>query len=826
MWTQKRIITSFWNFNEIPRSHYATVKAEGYTTLPIANDLGGVQAAAALGIRVIYASEFFDVTSIDIPSRRASLDEIILALQAAGNVSGIFIGDEPISTDFRNIKRMFDFMKQSLPEALPYVNLLPMHATEAQLGVDYSSINQSDSVYSFADNWFGVSSRRRQIVSYISYVQSFINTCSPLVLSWDLYPFVQTERDDFILNLAIISYLARKNGIPFFNTIQASADDASWQMPDEAQLRWQVYQSIAYGCRGIIYYTYWGTAATGSLYRSGQKTATVDVVAQINKELSSISTPIMNYPLIGTYHTGDLPIGGVRLPDDINLVQIHSSGSTTIGFFGARGIAQAIMIANNSYYEACWVTITTEKHLLEIELDGDWKSLSSLPGERVLIKLEAGSGRLFPLIDYRWDWAGMLPEKPVFSPNWKQEATNLFSPNWSPRGLLIMHWDFYTPPTSSFEDSVKEGFSHGAMTPDQVVDADSVGLLSIVKYLATRDVLQTPESRSLFQEKIEGLKKVPGLDGYLLFDEPILNSFAELKEISDIIQQRDPSRLRYINLLPIAAPREQYGLPAVMSQQVVDLLPLCPTDLQNMPAWATQMALDYMEYIKQFVSIVQPQLLCYDHYYLTKGNVNHGWFLNLELIKIISKHHSIPFMVVFQAGSDTFYWETMTEGALRQQFYSILAYGGIGGSYYTYWGAIQWKSLYQDGNPIKLMDSVKVLNHELLAASWFLNAVCVGTYNTDPFPIGTRPMPPNQIVEIIGSAQFCVGIFQNFEGKDGFILSDREWNGQNKWLTIKTTGRRLYKWTRSGTWERVSKDPGGVSTLFWLAGDGAFFKID
>jgi hypothetical protein len=823
MWTQRRIITSFWNFTDIPRSHYPKISEEGYTTLPIANDLGNLQAAAALGIRVIYASEFFDSSSIDIPSRRASLDSIIAALQIAGNVSGIFIGDEPSTANFPEIKRMFDFIKVSLPSVLPYVNLLPIHATEAQMGIDYASIDQSSPIFAFFSDWLGTSSRRREIISYVSYVQRFINECNPLVLSWDLHPFVALDRDDFTLNLAIISHLAKKNGIPFFNTVQAGADDASWQIPDEAQLRWQVYQSIAYGCRGVVYYTYWGTASTGSLYQSGVPSPLAGVAAQINKEIRSISTAIVNYPLINTYHSGSIPVGDKQIPT--TPINIQSSSPITVGFFGSNDLLQSIMVANNSYYEPCEVTISTDKHVWQVNLDnGDWRSLSSRPNEKIVLKIAPGSAALLPVISYWWNTPATPAKQNDYSPEWKQ-AHQPANTTWRPRGLLIMHWDWFDPPASSLPSTVQEGFSHGTMHSDQIIAANDAGLLSIVKGLTTKSAIRDAATITSLEQQIDQLKPITGLDGYLLVDEPAISGFADLRTISDIVKARDPARLRYINLNPMGAPLEQYGL---MPTQVPSISgsPLYPVDLSNMPPSAQSNALSWLEYLRQFVEVVQPQLLCYDHYYLIKGNTNHSWFLNLELVKIVSKFHGIPFMVIFQASSDSSDWELVTEGALRQQFYSILAYGAIGGSYYTYWGFAQYKSLYQSGVKTALMSSVKELNFELLNARWFLAATHIATYHTGVLPIGVRPLPSGQIVEVLGSAQVCVGIFSNFESKPGFILSDRDWSGSNKWISIRTTGRRLYRWTRSGEWQRVRKDPGGVSTLFWRAGDGAFFKID
>jgi phage-related protein len=411
----------------------------------------------------------------------------------------------------------------------------------------------------------------------------------------------------------------------------------------------------------------------------------------------------------------------------------------------------------------------------------------------------------------------------IYVPEWKRIP---YKPGkkWKPRGLLIMHWDFYNPPSSTFARTAQEGFSHGAMEYEQVKAADEVGLLSIVKDFATKAVLENPKSIARFKQRIDKIKTIPGLDGYLLSDEPLVPSFASLREVCDILEEKDPSRLRYINLNPIGAPPAEYGLKPTQIPKVD--VPLYPKHLSNMPSWIVEMTYSYLEYLRQFVEIVRPQLLCYDQYYLRKGNVNHGWFLNLELVRIVGKQYDIPFMVIFQAGSDTDNWETVTRSGLRHQFFSVLAYGGIGGSYYTYWGAKKYRSLYQDGVRTKLVDSVEELNFELLRMKWYLAAIHVVTYHTNPLPIGTIPLPKGQIVDVIGEAKLCIGIFDNVDGKKGFILSDRDCLGDPRRVQIKTMGKKLYKWARNGGWEIVKKDANGIATILMAAGDGIFFKIE
>ena len=96
---------------------------------------------------------------------------------------------------------------------------------------------------------------------------------------------------------------------PFLNIIQASIVEKVWRLPKINELRWLVFTTMAYGGRGISYFTYWGPESYGGLYQDGKKSPLAGQVAELNAEIEKFGPALMELDSIGAYHTEPLPLG-------------------------------------------------------------------------------------------------------------------------------------------------------------------------------------------------------------------------------------------------------------------------------------------------------------------------------------------------------------------------------------------------------------------------------------------------------------------------------------------------------------------------------------
>jgi hypothetical protein len=238
-WEQDRFVISFWVDPVVNASQfdieYARISAAGFTTL-----LGGfgattpatvreqVAACARAGLACIPSS----CETVSGPNPTGS------CVGVAAPVMGYQLFDEPQPSDFPGIAAWFSSLAQRAPGALRFVNLLPNYANFPQPG------------------GFG------------AYVDAFVRAVKPDILCFDHYPLFYEGSDvapgnvsqaGYLRNLAVFRSASLAAGIPFWNFFNSMPFNAR---PDvtEAQLRWQVFSSLAYGAKGVLYFCYWSPA--------------------------------------------------------------------------------------------------------------------------------------------------------------------------------------------------------------------------------------------------------------------------------------------------------------------------------------------------------------------------------------------------------------------------------------------------------------------------------------------------------------------------------------------------------------------------------------
>ena len=162
-------------------------------------------------------------------------DSVSAALRDFGNHPALFgfhVGDEP-GAEFKNT--FFECMKihkKITPNLHPFANLLPH--------------------YPGAEKWAGA-------VTWANYLDDYVKKSNADLLSYDCY--MQMNPGDFgwwvyFRNLKLYREASLRNGIPFWNTL-LSVGHFEYRVPNQDELRWQFYTSLAAGANGIIWYFYY-----------------------------------------------------------------------------------------------------------------------------------------------------------------------------------------------------------------------------------------------------------------------------------------------------------------------------------------------------------------------------------------------------------------------------------------------------------------------------------------------------------------------------------------------------------------------------------------
>ncbi|HVV02368.1 MAG TPA: hypothetical protein VHH88_13455 [Verrucomicrobiae bacterium] len=294
---------------------------------------------------------------------------------------GYFLADEPATGAFSSLRSTVEKIRAARPEKLSFINLLPNYATPAQLGA----------------------------ASYPEYVSRFVSEVKPDILSMDYYPhFTPTAdgRDGYCQNLEVMRAESVKAGIPFWNFFNTMPYGDQFD-PTAAQLRWQIFTSLAYGAKGLMYFCYWTPSGAefpkgGAILREdGTRTRQYGEARRLNAVVKNFGPTLMNLTSAGVIR---LKRGAdCAKPLQGSPVKSLTGGDYLIGVFKHTDGRRAVLINNYEFAYSAWPTVEFDvptSQVVEVNpatgKEGPvYDDSPAMPG--VQLSLDAGQGRLFLL---------------------------------------------------------------------------------------------------------------------------------------------------------------------------------------------------------------------------------------------------------------------------------------------------------------------------------------------------------------------------------------------------------------------------------------------
>lgn len=294
---------------------------------------------------------------------------------------GYGLRDEPGAADFPALAEQVAALREARPGRLGYINLFPNYAPPAALGTE----------------------------TYDEHLRRFVEVVDPDVLSMDHYPILTPTADGrqgYLDNLASMREVSLEAGIPFWNFFNTMPYGPHFD-PTEAQLRWQVYSSLAYGAKGVLYFCYWtprgGEFPKGGaiITAEGRRTRHYDQARRINAELKAMGPTLM--ALTST------AVRRIQRGDDVATLLTGSpiasitDGEYLIGEFTHSDGRRAVLFNNYDFAYTSWPTVEFVAPLEQvIEVDrvtGEERAVidDSPDTDGLQVSLDAGEGRLFLL---------------------------------------------------------------------------------------------------------------------------------------------------------------------------------------------------------------------------------------------------------------------------------------------------------------------------------------------------------------------------------------------------------------------------------------------
>lgn len=234
--------------------------------------------------------------------------------------AGLSLYDEPAADRFDTLRRAVAIVRELAPDKLPYINLFP--STDP------------------------------------AYPADFANVVAPSLISYDRYPLL-TSSDDagYFRNFVNVRDVALQHGIPAWIYIQ-TLGYTNHRTPTATELRWQVNMALAYGYKGIQYFTYWTPdPARGEGFQpalitvDGHRTERYAAAQEINVGwLAPVGRELKPLTSEAVVHANEspLPDGAVGFaPDD--WVSAVSGGAVLGRFVGADAATRWLLVANRSH---------------------------------------------------------------------------------------------------------------------------------------------------------------------------------------------------------------------------------------------------------------------------------------------------------------------------------------------------------------------------------------------------------------------------------------------------------------------------------------------
>lgn len=242
---------------------------------------------------------------------------------------------------------------------------------------------------------------------YDGYLDVYVNTCHPKILSYDNYPIGQEGNFSygFWANIAQVRKAGLRHNLPFYNIFLSSAH-LTYGEPSEAALRLQAYGSLVYGAKGLCYYKFisrelpildapeLGDFRNGPLDQFGEKTHTWNWMRNMNRQIQNMGPTLLKLKSDLVYHVGDVPEQNRGVGDDTLVKGLKSGSDFAIGDFTHEDGSRWVMVVNKSLTHSTTLVPEFRDPIAKLEylspISGKIKEISPYyclpPGQGVLLK--------------------------------------------------------------------------------------------------------------------------------------------------------------------------------------------------------------------------------------------------------------------------------------------------------------------------------------------------------------------------------------------------------------------------------------------------------
>jgi hypothetical protein len=300
-----------------------------------------------------------------------ALDSVIYDYRGQPALAGYFLVDEPDQSGSMNplLAAVVTYFRANDPEHVCFINNYPFPRADE------------------------------------NYYKQFVYDVKPFALSYDNYFFQEPptpdDPTDFLRNLNIARSVTLPYDLPFWVIVQAIKHTIlhrAYRQPTEAEKRFEVMQSLAFGAKAILYFTYWTPSDPGAAWypaivdKTGVPTSQYDEVTRINADVRALGKYLLSTKSVMVYDSITPPATGLDPPPRLAPVRLAYTAAVTVGIFTDATYTYALL-ANRDYRDGTAGPAAFGARIV-IRLDketGTWVNAGRL-GEVAAIKLSLGAG--------------------------------------------------------------------------------------------------------------------------------------------------------------------------------------------------------------------------------------------------------------------------------------------------------------------------------------------------------------------------------------------------------------------------------------------------
>ena len=348
-----------------------------------------------IGVKALLFEHRATAAVFDAPNREAILTALVKDYRDCPALHSYHVIDEPNCAQFSAIAEVVAILRRLDPDREAYINLFPNYANTTQLGNE----------------------------TYAEHLDEFLDTVQPAILSYDHYHFMQEkahtdivlddERQNAILhdayrqinrpgffdNLEAVYASCKQRGIPFMLIVLVT-QHGPYRDLTEAEIRYEVFQALAYGSVRMSYFTYWTPPyddiwhwRAGILENDGSRTQHYADVQSVNHDLQPLGQALGGRTPDAVYHIGQEPDSLVQYwPGACGRVEAIAAERLTLSFFPD----DLLFLASKDYQAAQEITLTLTEGTTVSRFcpqNNTWEPLTSR-NNRITLTLAAGDAAL------------------------------------------------------------------------------------------------------------------------------------------------------------------------------------------------------------------------------------------------------------------------------------------------------------------------------------------------------------------------------------------------------------------------------------------------